>query len=245
MPQTLITEKQTELKKKRSASGFSRIHYVRLAYRSAFFIIYLIAVIAEKLHSAVQDWKSLLSKAIWLVFITEMLFRLFPSKHSSMGCEKQFKKSYSPVSDREPVFTSAGRIIIVAAVWIALTAIVGAFYFLDVISKDMLILICLFFSVSDIICILFFCPFHRFIMKNKCCITCRIYNWDYAMMFIPLIFIPGLYSYSLVVLSLLLLALWEIRAHKYPERFSEATNGNLQCANCGEKLCRYKKRLKK
>lgn len=245
MPQTLITEKRSDFEVKNPAHGFSRIHFVRLAYRSAFFIIYLISVIAEKLHSEAENWKNVLSKAIWLVFITEMIFRLFPAKHSSMGCEKQFKKNYAPVSDSEPASINMSRIIIVAAVWIALTAIIGAMYLLDVIDRDIMMLICLFFSVSDIICILFFCPFQSFIMKNKCCIACRIFNWDYAMMFIPLIFIPGLYSYTLVALSLLLLTLWEIRAHKYPERFSEATNGNLKCISCGEKLCRYKKRLKK
>lgn len=245
MPQTLITENKADECAKRSPHGFSRIHFVRLAYRSAFFVIYLIAVIAGKLHAAAEDWKSLIQKTIWLVFIAEMLMRLFPSKHSSMGCEKQFKKNCAPVPDREPVFNTPGSIIIVAAVWIVLTAVVGALYLFGVIGRDMLILICLFFSISDIICILFFCPFQSFIMKNKCCITCRIFNWDYAMMFLPLIFIPCMYSYSLVILSLLLLALWEIRFHRYPERFSEATNGNLQCINCGEKICRYKKRLKK
>lgn len=245
MPQTLITENKADECAKRSPHGFSRIHFVRLAYRSAFFIIYLISVIAVKLHAEVEDWKNVLSKAIWLVFITEMLMRLFPSKHSSMGCEKQFKKNHAPVSDSEAAVLSSGRIIIVAAAWIALTAIIGAMYLLDVIDRDIMLLICLFFSVSDIICILFFCPFQSFIMKNKCCIACRIFNWDYAMMFLPLLFIPGLYSYSLVVLSLLLLALWEVRARMYPERFSEATNGNLRCIGCNEKICRYKKRLKK
>lgn len=245
MPQTLITENQADECAKDPPYRFSRIHFVRLAYRSAFFIIYLTAVIAGKLHAAAEDWKSVLQKAIWLVFIAEMLCRLFPSKHSSMGCEKQFEKNHAPVSDSEPAFPKSGRIIIVAAVWIALTALVGALYLFDIIDRDILILLCLFFSVSDIVCILFFCPFQSFIMKNKCCITCRIFNWDYAMMFLPLIFIPCLYSYSLVFLSLSLLALWEVRFHRYPERFSEATNGNLRCAGCGEKICRYKKLLKK
>ena len=29
----------------------------------------------------------------------------------------------------------------------------------------------------------------------------------------------------------------------YPERFSEKTNGYLQCRNCTEKLCVHKKQL--
>ena len=64
------------------------------------------------------------------------------------------------------------------------------------------------------------------------------------MMFTPLIFIPSFYTYSLLILSLMLLLKWELYYHKYPERFSEVTNSNLQCKNCKEKLCHHKKQLR-
>ena len=73
-------------------------------------------------------------------------------------------------------------------------------------------------------CILFFCPFQTWFLKNKCCSTCRIYNWDYAMMFTPLFFVRRPYTWSLLVLSVALLARWEITFFRYPERFSEETN---------------------
>ena len=78
-------------------------------------------------------------------------------------------------------------------------------------------------------------------MKNKCCSACRIYNWDYAMMFTPLFFIPRHYSWSLLALSVALLIRWEITFYLHPERFSEKTNDYLRCANCTEKLCAHKK----
>ena len=37
---------------------------------------------------------------------------------------------------------------------------------------------------------------------------------------------------------------WEITFYKYPERFSEETNGYLSCARCTEKLCAHKNQLK-
>jgi hypothetical protein len=82
-------------------------------------------------------------------------------------------------------------------------------------------------------------------MKNKCCSACRIYNWDYAMMFTPLFFVRKSYTWSLLVLSVLLLLRWEIAFYKYPERFAESTNAYLNCSNCTEKLCAHKNHLKR
>jgi hypothetical protein len=93
------------------------------------------------------------------------------------------------------------------------------------------------------ICILFFCPFQTWFLKNKCCAACRIYNWDYAMMFTPLFFVRRDYAWSLLVLSVALLIRWEITFYRHPERFSENTNEYLQCKNCQERLCSHKKQL--
>ena len=93
------------------------------------------------------------------------------------------------------------------------------------------------------ICILFFCPFQTWFMKNKCCGSCRIYNWDYAMMFTPLFFVRENYAWSLLVLSIALLVRWEVTFYLHPERFSENTNEYLMCRNCTERLCAHKTQL--
>lgn len=97
--------------------------------------------------------------------------------------------------------------------------------------------------LCDMICILFLCPFQTWIMKNRCCTVCRIYNWDFAMMFTPYIFIPNGYAWSLLAMSIILLIRWEIAVRKYPERFSDRTNACVSCENCEEKLCHHKKQL--
>ena len=130
-----------------------------------------------------------------------------------------------------------------ALTWIVLNGIIGAFYMSGIFDDGIMLLICLAYSVCDMIFILFFCPFQTWFLKNKCCSACRIYNWDYAMMFTPLFFIKNAFTWSLLVTSVALLIRWEITVYLYPERFSENTNAYLGCANCSEKLCSHKTQL--
>ena len=73
---------------------------------------------------------------------------------------------------------------------------------------------------------------------------CRIYNWDFAMMFTPFVFVLHWYTWSLLAMSLMLLVRWEVTLSEHPERFSDVTNACLSCANCEEHLCHHKKQLK-
>lgn len=225
-------------------------HYVKLAWRSALFIgavvMYIIARVKgiDITFDVLKDSPFILV-AIWTVFTLEMAVRFFPSKYESMGCQKQFKRNYKPIAaGREPILQKKRITLLVAVLWLLLNGIIGLVYFLGWIDQGILLLISLAFSVCDIICILFFCPFQTWIMKNKCCTSCRIYNWDFAMMFTPLVFIPSVYTYSLVLLSLALLLKWELHVRFNPERFSEHTNACLSCAVCTEKLCHHKKQLR-
>ena len=135
-------------------------------------------------------------------------------------------------------------VVLVALIWIVFNGIIGALRMNDIIDDGIMILLCSAYSVCDLICILFFCPFQSWLMKNKCCGSCRIYNWDYAMMFTPLFFVQWSYAWSLLVLSIALLIRWEITFYRHPERFSENTNEYLRCVNCREKLCTHKKQLR-
>jgi hypothetical protein len=233
-------------------SKISALHYMKLAFRSGLFLaaisIYLVNRIegSGSLFGGFENQPVILV-LIWLVFAVEMVLRFFPSKFESMGCQKQFAISFIPASSRSEMIaeSSAKTTFIVAAVWIGLNAVIGALYFAGIFDAGILILISLAYSVCDMICILFFCPFQTWFMKNKCCGSCRIYNWDYAMMFTPFVFIMNPYTWSLLLLALILLAKWEIVYRRYPERFSEATNGSLSCSNCLEKLCQHKKQLQR
>jgi len=227
------------------------LHYSKLVCRSLLFLGAAGLYIYHRIKGSEYPFGPLgeqpvLLSVIWLVYIVEMLLRFVPSSVESMGCQKQFRRNYVPTgADTAHVVVQSGwRTASVAGAWFFLNGAIGVLYWLEIIDEGILLLISLAYAVCDMICILFFCPFQSWFMKNRCCATCRIYNWDFAMMFTPLVFIPSVYTYSLLGFSLLLLLRWEITYRRHPERFSTATNRCLDCSRCEEKLCHHKKQLR-
>lgn len=237
-------------KDKRKISHISAMHFVKLAIRLAIAVAVLAIYIVNQawnsetiLGNEITDWVVL--GVIFGMFLIEIVLRFFPSKLESNGCQKQFKRNFCETEDNVPQKLSWKRTLAVVISWVVLNAAIATLYFCKVIDEGVLLIISLGYSVCDMICILFFCPFQVLMMKNKCCTTCRIYNWDYAMMFTPLIFVMNFFTWGLVVASLALLLEWEIIYFKHPERFTENTNKTLSCANCKEKLCQHKKHIRK
>lgn len=233
-------------------SHISIIHYIKLIFRSCLFVAAMILYVANRVGEPNgliinPEHRPFIFIFIWFVFVIEMFFRFFPSRVESMGCQKQFKRSFSPTkikAEKNEQNKQNKSALIVAVLWFMLNGIIGGLHHFSIIDDGILVLICLAFSVCDMICILFFCPFQTLIMKNKCCTSCRIYNWDYAMMFTPLIFTKDIFAISILFFAIILLIRWEITAQIHPERFSERTNDSLSCANCQEKLCSHKKQLR-
>ena len=226
----------------------SMLHYVRLVYRSALLIAFLVMYILYRIRGGepveeTLEGRPLIISIIWTVFTVEMILRFFPSKLESPGCQKQFARNYIKSGKTDIAVSDNNSTVLIALVWIVFNGIFGALHMAGVLDDGIMILLCSAYSICDIICILFFCPFQTWFMKNKCCSTCRIYNWDYAMMFTPLFFVRKSYTWSLLALSVALLIRWEITFFLHPERFSENTNDYLRCSNCSEKLCAHKKQL--
>ena len=228
-------------------SVISVLHYFKLIFRSVLFLTALVSYLIHRMSqtSPFGEMAShpILLAVIGIVFAIEMILRFFPSRLESMGCQKQFRQNFRPTEVQKVPSIHRG-VWMVLLFWILLNGGIGALYLTGVIDVGVMILISLAYSVCDMICILFFCPFQTWMMKNKCCGSCRIYNWDYAMMFTPFFFVPHVFTYSLLALSLLLLLYWEIAAYRHPERFSEVTNESLSCRYCEEKLCHHKKQLR-
>ncbi len=230
-------------------STISILHAWKLVARSVLFILAIVCYIfgtvlghTDAVLGALEDnWPFLI--LVYVIFIVEMLLRFFPSKIESMGCQKQFRRNFIPTEQTKPNIPRKRGTFISLVSWLLLNGAIAALYFAGVIDAGILIIIALFYSVCDMICILFFCPFQTWFMKNKCCGSCRIYNWDYAMMFTPLALIPHWYTLSLFGVAMLLLFFWELAIRLHPERFAENTNDSLKCANCKEKLCQHKTQL--
>ena len=223
-------------------------HYFRLVYRSALFLVLLVMYLSFRIHRSADltyqlEKQPLIVLVIWTVFMVEMIFRFFPSRLESPGCQKQFAGNYIKSGRTEIRIQDNNGTVLVALIWICFNAVFGALYMTGIFDDGIMLLISCAYSVCDMVCILFFCPFQTWFLKNKCCSACRIYNWDYAMMFTPLFFVRKTYSWSLLAVSVVLLLRWEITFYRYPERFSENTNDYLRCENCTEKLCAHKKQL--
>ena len=233
---------------KKSLSVVNFIHYLRLIYRATLFCLLAFSYIRFRWYSEDSIIESVekmpvIIYVIWAVFVVEIIMRFFPSKYESPGCQKQFARNYVKTGSTEIVVADNNATVLVALIWVVFNGIFGALHMAGILDDGIMILLCSAYSICDIICILFFCPFQTWFLKNKCCCACRIYNWDYAMMFTPLFFVQKTYTWSLLALSVALLIRWEITFYLHPERFSEKTNEYLKCANCTEKLCTHKKQL--
>ena len=180
-----------------------------------------------------------------LVWVVDMLYQLFPiRKRIPLGSQKLFGFRFVAIEQLEInteklknyITNTTKSAYRVALVWVAFIAGIALLYFKGVIGKIGMFLISVAFYVCDLICVLVWCPF-RLMMKNRCCTTCRIFNWDHLMMFSPLVFIGGFYSVSLVVLAVAAFLLWEACVMLFPERFWEFSNDALKCVNCTDKLC--------
>lgn len=190
---------------------------------------------------------------LWGIWIIDMVQQLIPIKeHIPLGSQKHFRYRFKPMLDkinyqalREYIITTTRSAYKVFILWSALIVGLGVLYHLDILSAAHLFLISVIFYVCDLICVLIWCPF-RLMMKNKCCTTCRIFNWDHLMMFTPMLFINSFYSISLLCFAFAVWVVWELCVMMYPERFWEKTNAALQCSQCTDKLCtQYCRKLRK
>ncbi|MBR3883003.1 MAG: hypothetical protein IKJ36_07075 [Clostridia bacterium] len=181
---------------------------------------------------------------LWGVWVCDMIYQILPIKNKvALGSQKLFANRFKPILEKinyealkNYVVTTTKAAYKVFIIWTVVNIVLGILYYTNVINKIWLFMISVFFYVCDLICVLVWCPF-RLLMKNKCCTTCRIFNWDHLMMFTPLIFVGGFYSTSLVIMSILAWLVWELCVMMYPERFSEMTNAALKCSECTDKLC--------
>ena len=226
------------------------IYMARFFARCAVFVVCVALYATASAEFAILRGKAFFRKfsllhILWGVWMADMLTQIFPiGRNISLGSLKLYKAKFRPILEKfeprklkEYIVKSNKDAAVVLLLWIVLIAAIGFLYYSGVLNDGMLFLITAAFYVCDLICVLFWCPFRVFIMKNRCCTTCRIFNWDHMMMFTPMIFIRGFYPWSLIMMSLVVMLVWELAIYLHPERFWECTNQSLQCAECTDKLC--------
>jgi hypothetical protein len=178
---------------------------------------------------------------MWLVTMVVLTKRFIPGWNSKISVGKIFKRHYAQVqtdspSRREKLSRYRRKVNIgafrTAICWSIVVLITGILYGTGIFNNLWLFLAMGFFVFMDQFCVSVWCPF-QWIIGNKCCNACRINNWGYLMAFSPLIFVPSFWTISIVALSGIVVIQWEYLFYKYPERFYELYNANLQCKNCG------------
>lgn len=228
--------------------------YARITILLASIILYFYA---PGQFDVIEGWnffkKFSVFHVLWGIWVYDMVSQLFPVKNIALGSQKFFKEKFRPAIHKLLDFDklkefikntnkAAGR---VWAIWLLFIGAISALRAFKVIENKHLFLISVAFYVCDLICVLIWCPF-RLMLGNKCCTTCRIFNWDHMMMFTPMLFVGSFFSISLLVMAIIDLAVWEITIYLHPERFWENSNMALKCSECTDKLCtQYCQKLRK
>ena len=139
-----------------------------------------------------------------------------------------------------------GEIGPVIVFWIALNAAVAIILAVTGnLTHETAFLWTMFYFMFDVFSVVVWCPLQLVFMRNRCCATCQIFNWDGIMAATPLIFIGGWFGWTIFALALVVLVRWEVAAFRHPERFDESTNARLSCAQCTEQLCRIRGKIEK
>lgn len=136
------------------------------------------------------------------------------------------------------------EIVPVIVFWVVFNVLVAAILSgFGVLDERTALLWSLGYFLFDMVCVVLWCPLQLLLMRNRCCTTCQIFNWDAIMVATPLVFVGGWFGWILVVLATVILVRWELAAVRHPERFNERTNARLTCAQCTDKLCHLRKPL--
>lgn len=230
-------------------SATRKKYFARLVGRCLIFVLCILLYRVQPQSFLVLDGMNFFRQIsplhfLWLIWVADIFLQIVPIKNKvPLGSQKLFANRFKPFRGKINYKALKNYIVSttlaaykVFVIWCLLVAVIGILFACGVISKFALFMISVLFYVCDLICALIWCPF-RLIMKNRCCTTCRIFNWDHLMMFSPLIFMGGFFAVSLVVMSAAAWLVWELCVMMYPERFWDHSNAALQCSECTDKLC--------
>jgi len=177
--------------------------------------------------------------AIWIVGMWTAIKSLFCIDRPA-GATKHRKShyiAYKTVDDvrmKNDIKKQSRKAKWILVLWIMFLAVEGLSYYSHIIDEKTIIVGMIGLRIFDKLFILVWCPFGAIIMGNKCCTTCRIYGWDQLMLNSPLVFIPSVPSYTLILISMIYFVDWEISVKRHPERFSQISNTAIRCYNCCE-----------
>lgn len=178
---------------------------------------------------------------LFLYFAYICLKNLIPTKKqifSHRFLKSHYKKKTFNIDNLNKLHDKRNKkAIIILCLWLFCLTCLGILYLFKYVNTLFIIWLVFFFHFCDLICIYIWCPF-GLILGNKCCMDCRISNWDNFFRLSPLIFILNIYTTTLFILGVITLIVWEYQFTKHRERFYQTSNGNLNCTSCQNIHCR-------
>lgn len=133
------------MKRESRLTAVSGFHYFRLIYRSVLLILLLIRYVIYRIYdgSAVLDFlerRPLIISVIFVIFTLEMIFRFFPSRIESPGCQKQFASNYIKSGETQIAIPDNNSTVLVLLVWIGFNGIFGALYLAGIFDDGIMLL---------------------------------------------------------------------------------------------------------
>ena len=232
------------------------VYFLRWLVRVGIFISVLaVYIFRPELMKLFLDFRLIgpftLVTVLWALLMIKMIIHMLPGPRQTMGIRKSLSETYREPEgsyDRlelleyvQSMNIKAWRVMLV---WLVFNGVIGLLYLTGVLRAQELILLSIFYYACDTTCMIMFCPFQSFIMRNHCCVSCRIFDWGWFMMFTPLLFIRSFFSWSLFFTSCVVLIRWEVIYASHPERFWRGSNTAIRCENCQDRICRIKKPLR-
>lgn len=195
----------------------------------------------DKYIYVVEDY---LFPLFFLYFIIDSFSVILPMYNDAIYSSKMQKKMYIEVPgyNRDKLKQLAKHnnhiAILIFVLYFGLIATIGFAYLkISWIDRKYIYLVFFALNFADYFCIMIWCPFRSWFLKNSCCNTCRISNWDRIMKFSILIFIPNFYTITVFILGILIFLYWEYHHFTHPERFYRLSNKTLWCSSCDKITC--------
>jgi len=251
MNKTVLNEKKP---RKKNSLTF-RVYMFRMCFRILLFLFVVYIYFQRKpLLSSFTEIGFVgffstfgLMQLIWIVLMAGMVLQLLPVSSITMSGKKCFAAHYLEPEekyDKAELYRFVHIMNIkawqVMLIWLLFNCVFGFLYLVEIIGSSEMVLLTLFYYCADLICVMIFCPFQTFVLKNRCCVNCRIFDWGHFMMYTPMLFIKSWFSWSLFFTSCIVLIRWEFLFASHPERFWHGSNTNLRCENCKDRLCKIK-----
>lgn len=204
----------------------------RIVFRSLLLIAYLVLAFIFKLKIFNQPFYWYLPLYLYFLYLGIECYLPFAKWEQKRYLKSHYKKTTFDTKkfyQNEKKATKGAILILI--IWLFSLSVLGILFYFKIVNRFFLYGLVFLFNLFDAFCLAIKCPF-KIILKNTCCMDCRINGYDTFFSFSPLIFTLGFFPTSLVSLGIINLILFEILYHKNKEHFYRNSNPLINCTIC-------------